>query len=134
VRHNWKEALNFPGAWDMLNMRRLMQSRPFMDRIPFQKLITNENVAENDFIIATKGINYAFVYIPTGLVTKINLDKLGWNQSVVWWFNPRTGEANKLREIVNHGIQEFKPEKVGRGNDMVLVFDNKGLNFSIPGK
>jgi len=134
VRHNWTEVLNFPGAWDMLNMRRLLQSRPIIDRTPFQKLIINENVAENDFIISTKGKDYAFVYIPTGLVTKINLDKLGWKQSVVWWYNPRTGEASKFSEISNQGIQEFKPEKSGRGNDWVLVFDDKNAGFKAPGK
>jgi len=84
--------------------------------------------------VATRGKNYAFVYIPTGWAAKINLDKLGWKNSVVWWYNPRTGEAKKSGYISNDGIQEFKPETGGRGNDWVLVIDDKNDGFSAPGE
>lgn len=89
---------------------------------------------ETDYIVATKGKNYAFVYIPTGWAANINLEKLGWKQSVIWWYNPRTGEATKLKELANSGIQEFKPTTSGRGNDWILVIDNKETNFGAPGK
>ena len=134
VRHNWTEVLDYPGAWDMLNMRRLMQSRPFMDRTPFHELIANENVAENDFIIATKGKDYAFVYVPGYITAKINLDKLAWKQSVIWKYNPRTGEATRIKEIVNKGIEDINPEKWGRDIDLIWVFDNKEAGFEVPGK
>jgi hypothetical protein len=62
------------------------------------------------------------------------LDKLGWKESIVWWYNPRTGEARQLKELTNKGIQEFKPENGGRGNDWVLVLDNKETGFGAPGK
>ena len=89
---------------------------------------------ETDYIVATKGENYAFVYIPTGWGANLNLERLGWKESVVWWYNPRTGEAKKLKEIINMGIQEFKPETGGRGNDWVLILDNKETGFEMPGK
>jgi len=133
VRHNWKEALNFPGSWDMLNMRRLMQSRPMLDRIPFQELIENVYIPESDYIIATKGKNYAFVYVPGFITAKINLDKLSWKQSVIWKYNPRTGVATKIKEISNKGIEEIKPEKWARDIDLIWIFDNKDSNFAIPG-
>ena len=132
VRHNWTEALDFPGALDMLNMRRLMQSRPMMDRIPFQELIANDYMPESEFVVATKGKNYAFVYMPAYRTAKINLDKLDWKKSVVWKYNPRTGEAIRIKEICNKGIEEIKPEKWARDIDLVWVFDNKDSNFGIP--
>lgn len=134
ARHDWNEVLDLPGAWDMLFLRRLMQSRPMLERVPFQELVANEYVPESDFVVATKGKDYAFVYVPNFRNVKINLDKLGWKQSVVWKYNPRTGEAIRFKEIINKGIEEFKPEKYGRGNDVVLVFDNKESNFDVPGK
>jgi hypothetical protein len=133
ARHNWNEVIDLPGAWDMLNMRRLMQSRPMLDRIPFQELIANDYVPESEFIAATKGKNYAFVYVPGYRTAKINLEKLGWKKSVVWKYNPRTGEATRLKELVNKGIEEIKPEKWARDIDLIWIFDNKDSNFGIPG-
>jgi len=89
---------------------------------------------ETDYIVGTKGKNYAFVYIPTGWAANIDLEKLGWKQSIIWWFNTRTGEATKLKEVSNVGKQEFKPATGGRGNDWVLVIDNKEAGFAAPGK
>jgi len=134
ARHTWYDDMDLPGAGDMINVRRLMESRPMTERIPFQELITNGYMPETDYIVATKGKNYAFVYIPTGWPAKINMEKLGWKQSVVWWYNPRTGEASKLKEVASKGIQEFNTESGGRGNDWVLVFDNKDAGFGAPGK
>jgi hypothetical protein len=84
--------------------------------------------------VATKGKNYAFVYIPTGWAAGIDMEKLGWKESVIWWFNPRTGESSKLKETENKSIQNFKPETGGRGNDWILVIDNKDAHFAVPGK
>jgi len=134
ARHSWLADLDLPGAADMINVRRLIESRPMTERVPAQELIANDYMPETDYIVATKGKNYAFVYIPTGSEASINLDKLGWAQSVAWWYNPRTGESKKLKEITNKGIQQFKPENGGRGNDWVLVLDNKETGLGTPGK
>jgi hypothetical protein len=104
------------------------------ERIPFQELLTNKYMTETDYIVATKGKNYAFVYIPTGWGANINLEKLGWEESICWWYNPRTGEASRLKELINKGVQEFKPVTGGRGNDWILVIDDKKAGFESPGK
>ena len=114
----------------MIHVRRLMESLPMTERIPFKELITNDYIPEPDFIVATKGENSAFVYIPTGWPAKLDLKKLDWKNSVVWWYNPRTGEAKNSGEIPNVGIREFKPETDGRGNYWVLVLDNKDASFT----
>jgi hypothetical protein len=134
ARHTWYDDLDLPGAGDMIHVRCLMESRPMTERIPFQELVANDYIPETDFIVATKGRNYAFVYIPTGWSAKLDLKKLDWKNSVVWWYNPRTGEAKKLGEIPNDGIREFKPETGGRGNDWLLVIDNKDASFTPPGQ
>ena len=134
ARHTWYDDLDLPGAGDMIHVRRLMESRPMTERIRFQELVANDYISETDFIVATKGRNYAFVYIPTGWSAKLDLKKLDWKNSVVWWYNPRTGEAKKSGEIPNDGIREFIPETGGRGNDWVLVLDNKDASFTPPGQ
>jgi hypothetical protein len=125
ARHNWNEVIDLPGAWDMLHVRRLMESRPFLDRKPAQEIMDNGYIPENDYIVATKGTNYVFVYIPSGWGATIQLDKLDWKNSVAWWYNPKNGSVQKIEEFINQGKKTFKPEKDGRGNDMVLVIDNR---------
>jgi hypothetical protein len=39
IRSPWTTALDFPGAWDMGHLRALMESRPFLTRIPRQQLM-----------------------------------------------------------------------------------------------
>ncbi len=134
ARHTWYDDLDLPGAGDMIHVRCLMESRPMTERIPFQELVANDYIPETDYMVATQGRNYAFVYIPTGWSAKLDLKKLDWKNSVVWWYNPRTGEAKKLGEIPNDGIREFKPETGGRGNDWLLVIDNKDASFTPPGQ
>ncbi len=133
ARHTWYDDLNLPGAADMIHVRRLMESRPMTERIPFQELVGNKYMTETDYIVATKGKNYAFVYIPTGWGVSINLDKLDWKESVSYWYNPRTGESNKLKELKNAGYQQFDTPTHGRGNDWILVIDDKNAGFSAPG-
>ncbi len=134
ARHTWYDDLDLPGAADMIFVRRLMESRPITERISFQELVANSYMPETDYIVATKGKNYAFVYIPTGWSTSLNLEKLGWNKSVAWWYNPKTGEAKRIGEIANNRVQEFKTETSGRGNDWILVLDDKNAGFEAPGK
>lgn len=134
ARNSWEADLDLPGAADMINVRKLMESRPLTERVPAPELIANGYMPETDYIVATKGKNYAFIYTPTGGSISLDLDKLGWTQSVMWWYNPRTGESKKLEDAATKGIQSFKPEKGGRGNDWILVIDDAQAGFGAPGK
>ena len=46
--HNWYDDLDLPGAWDMLHVRELLESRPFLDRVPFQQIVTNAYFPETE--------------------------------------------------------------------------------------
>lgn len=84
ARHTWYDDIDLSGAGDRINVRRLVEGRPMTERKSFKEFVTNDYMPETDYLVATKGKNYAFVYIPTGSPAKINHDKLGWKQSVVW--------------------------------------------------
>lgn len=61
----WAQALDLPGAGQMKFLRRLIESRPMLDRIPDQSLITDAR-AEHDRIQATRGKDYLMVYSSQG--------------------------------------------------------------------
>lgn len=134
ARHNWTEDLDLPGAYDLIHARRLIQSRPFLTRIPDQSLIAPGYFPETDYIVATRGDGYAFVYFPTGWSATVQLDKIGAKELNAWWFDPRTGEAKQIEKISGTGTRKFNPTSSGRGNDWILVLDDASKKFSIPGR
>ncbi|KAA8486291.1 collagenase-like protein with putative collagen-binding domain [Arcticibacter tournemirensis] len=119
----WYDALNDPGARQMLYIKALMLSRPFMERVPDQSLIVNQG-EKYDYLIATRGKDYAFVYTYTGRNMKINMGKIAGGKVKACWFNPRDGKTTEIGKFDNKGVEEFNPPgEVKEGNDWVLVLD-----------
>lgn len=134
ARSYWYNSLDNPGAWSLIHARKLMESRPFTERIPFQSIVQNSYMAETEYIVATRGTNYIFIYIPTGTTAEIDLVQSGWTQIKASWYNPSTGKVSDAGNFPADGIQKFTPPGRGRGNDWVLVLDNPESAFPPPGQ
>lgn len=85
-------------------------------------------------VAATRGNNYVFVYISTGLTAKLNLECCNWKKANCWWYNRRTGKATSAGKVAISGTKEFTPPTRGLGNDWVLVLDNAEAGLKEPGK
>jgi hypothetical protein len=134
ARHTWYETMDLPGAFDMQHVRALLESRPFLDRVPDQTLIAGDAGGGMEHVQATRGRDYAFLYIPTGAKIAVNMGKISGNNVKAWWFDPREGKAQTIGDFQNRGIIEFSPPGLaGRGNDWVLVIDDASSRFTIPG-
>jgi hypothetical protein len=133
VRHNWNEVLDLPGASQMIHLRKLMESRDFLSRYPAQDLVLNPDMPDNEYIVATKGKGYVFIYTP-GPAIMVNLDLIGAKELNAWWFNPRTGESKLIETLPGTGIKKYIPSEQGNGNDWVLVLDETSANYPAPGK
>ena len=134
ARNYWYDVLDLPGAWDMMHVRNLLESRPFPDRVPDQSLISGDAGTGGQHIQATRGKDYAFLYLPYGQSVKVELGKISGDKVITWWFDPRTGGAISAGAFANSGTWEFDPPgKTARGNDWVLVLDDDAKNFPRPG-
>ncbi|HVN58660.1 MAG TPA: glycoside hydrolase family 140 protein [Bacteroidales bacterium] len=133
ARHNWTDAINFPGAGQLIHARRLMESRPYLSRVPDQSLIASSYYPETDYVVATRGDGYAFVYFPTGWQAEIALDRIGAKEITAWWYDPRTGKALPAGNYSGNDRIKFLPPSGGRGNDWILVLDDSSRKFSTPG-
>jgi hypothetical protein len=133
ARHNWYDVLDLPGAGDLIHARRLIESRPFLSRIPDQSLIDSSYFPETDYVVATRGDGYAFIYFPTGWSASIQLDKIGAKTIVAHWFDPRNGATKLIESFAGTGFRKFTPPSGGRGNDWILVLDDAQKNFVVPG-
>ena len=137
----WSEAINQPGAAQMQYARRLLESRPFLTRIPDDSVIVEAQIATampgagTRRFVATRDESgsYALVYAPVGRVFKVRMDKLSGGKVNAWWFNPRDGGAIDAGEFPNIGEREFIPPAPGEHIDWVLVLDDAAKNFPPPG-
>jgi hypothetical protein len=139
----WKTALAAEGGSDMIHLRHLMESRPFLTRIPGQNLITaglggttdgsGDHVqATRDGTAGNKDGTYIMAYIPT--LKQITLDTSFIASSLLdaWWFDPRTGDATLfMNDFANTG--SFTSPLLTTGPDWVLVIDDANQNYLAPG-
>jgi hypothetical protein len=138
----WDEALGAPGAAQMLHGRRLIESRPFLTRIPDDSLIVSDRVptsvpgAGRYRFVATRDSSgsYAMIYAPVGRAFKVQMSKSSGGKVKAWWFNPRSGTATEAGEFANTGEREFVPPDKGELIDWVLVLDDAAKAFPPPGQ
>ncbi|MFQ3593586.1 MAG: glycoside hydrolase family 140 protein [Gemmataceae bacterium] len=137
----WHQALKQPGADQMQYGRWLLESRPYLSRIPDDGVIVPDPVelsvpgAGTRRFVATRCSegSYAMVYAPVSKPFTVRLDKLQGKQVTAWWYNPRTGEATKIDTFERTGTRRFTPPTLGEQLDWVLVLDNAEKRFPPPG-
>ncbi len=131
----WYESLDAPGAFQVVHLRRLIESRPFLTRIPDQSLLTDDLGDGDDHLQATRDElgRYAMVYSPMGGTVTVKTHSLAGPARRAWWFDPRTGQATPIQGDFSGNELHFTPPTQGEGQDWVLVIDAAAENFPPPG-
>lgn len=125
ARNYWTEAINDPGASQMIHLKNLILSKPYFERIPDQTLIAGGQGVKYNYLVATRGNNYACIYTYTGRNILINMGIISGEKVRASWFNPREGTNREFGVFINSGIQEFDPPgEVKNGNDWVLILNS----------
>jgi hypothetical protein len=138
----WYEAIDQPGAAQMVFGRLLMESRPFLTRIPDNSIVVTSDVptsvpgAGTYSFVATRDQNgsYAMIYAPVGRKFTVNMNVIKGNEVIAWWYNPRNGETTKVGAFSNSGTQTFISPTPGENLDWVLVLDDATAGYKAPGK
>ncbi|QCR24845.1 hypothetical protein C1N53_02380 [Pontibacter sp. SGAir0037] len=126
----WFESLDLPGANAMTLVRKLMESRPMLERIPDQSMVVHSPDNYKERIQATRGENYAFIYSSSGLPFEVNMGKISGTKVKASWYNPRTGQVTKGGKHTNSGLIKFTPPSQGDDQDWVLVLDDASKKFA----
>jgi len=138
----WSEAIDQPGAAQMQHGRRLLESRPFLSRVPDDTVVVTDRVptsvpgAGRYRYVATRDAEgrYAMVYAPIGRPFKVRMSAVAGPRVRAWWFNPRDGKATLVGEVANEGERSFTPPDPGEPLDWVLVLDDAGQGYPPPGE
>jgi hypothetical protein len=138
----WTQAIDQPGAGQMQHARHLIESRPYLTRIPDDTVIVP---AKPDTAVPGRGLkryvatrdaegSFAMVYAPIGRPFTVRMDVIHGPKVNAWWFNPRTGQATAIAgDLTNEGEHTFTPPTPGEDLDWVLVLDDAARNFPPPG-
>jgi hypothetical protein len=137
----WYEAIDQPGAAQMQYGRALMESRPFLTRIPDQDIIVTGRVptsvpgAGRYQFTSTRDAagSYAMVYAPAGRRFTVRMNVITGSRVTAWWFNPRSGDATSIGTFDNAGERAFTPPDPGEMLDWVLVLDDDAKHYPPPG-
>jgi hypothetical protein len=138
----WHEAIDQPGAEQMQYGRQLIESRPFLDRIPDPSIIVTGKVATSvpgagtRRYVATRDAQgtYAMVYAPVGRPFSVRMDKIAGAKVRAWWYDPRNGRAAEIGMFSNQGERSFSPPEPGELLDWILVLDDAARKYPAPGK
>ena len=137
----WFEAIDQPGARQMQYGRRLIESRPFLSRVPDDSIIVTDRVPTSVpgsgryRFVGTRDAegSYAMVYAPVGRAFKVRMDAIKGAEVNAWWYNPRNGRAAVIGEFPHTGEREFVPPDKGEMLDWVLVLDDASKGYPAPG-
>jgi hypothetical protein len=139
ARGSWTEALDFPAAGQMQHLRALVESRPYLERVPDQGIITSDTAGLGAASIRgtrDEGGSYLMVYTAAGKEFSVDTTTLSGSDLRGWWYDPRTGEAIDAGSVQRGDSVEFFPPEAGEGDtgrDWVLVVDDAAQDFGPPG-
>jgi Protein of unknown function (DUF4038)/Putative collagen-binding domain of a collagenase len=138
----WTEAIEQPGAAQMQHGRALMESRPFLGRVPDPSIVVTGRVptsvpgAGRYQFVATRDAagTYAMVYAPVARPFAVRMNTIAGGRVKAWWFNPRDGRATPIGTFANSGERTFTPPDAGEMLDWVLVLDDESKDYPAPGR
>lgn len=119
----WFDAIQSPGAAQMIHLKNLMLSRPYEDRVPDQSLIVDQGDRYH-YKVATRGKDYVFVYTYTGEPITLKMGAIDGELVKASWYSPRDGSMTLIGNIDNKELHTFDPPgSPQNGNDWVLILD-----------
>lgn len=140
---SWQKAIHQPGAAQMIYGRLLMESRPFLTRIPDSDIVVTDKVAtsvpgEGRYrFVATRDEagTYAMIYVPVGRKFIVRTEFIKGKKIKAWWYNPRNGKATAIGTFDNNQKERaFISPEPGELTDWILVLDDAAYKYPAPGK
>ncbi len=134
ANQSWADSLDSPGAFQMGLVRRLFEARPFTRLAPAPAMLRDApaGAAKVRAACATDG-SFAFIYSPRGEHFTVDKSFLKARRTREIWYDPRYGASYLVHTTDTHGFQTYTPPTSGRGQDWVLIIEDAGANWPLPG-
>ncbi|HRH48312.1 MAG TPA: glycoside hydrolase family 140 protein [Panacibacter sp.] len=131
----WVNAMDRPGAFQVGYLRKLITSRPMLQRVPDNSIITQGQGEKGEHMEAFHAADnsYVMIYLPVGKTITVNTANIT-GKIIAWWFNPKNAEVQQITVAEKMNSMEFTSPTTGTGNDWVLVIDDASKGYKVPGK
>ncbi len=134
----WKQALNDPGAQDMVHVAELFRSRPFHQLVPDDagSVVTGPrgSLLDGTYVAAARaesGVT-SVVYVPDNRSVAVNLGRaVDADNARIWCVDPKTGIATDRGTVPAQGQYTASP---CASPDWILVVDDADLGLGAPGR
>ena len=129
----WISAIDRPGARQVGYLRKLMESRPMLNRVPDKSLVLQGQGEKSEHMESFRASDnsYMMIYLPVGKKVTINTAVIK-GKIAAWWFTPKDGSTQQISITAKRDAMEFTPPSAGAGNDWVLVIDDAARGFKAP--
>jgi len=119
----WLEAIDQPGANQVIHLRQLIESKPFFTRIADPLIVASDPGMRGSHVQATRDSQgqYALIYVPNTQTVDVHMNCIQAPKARVGWFDPRTGIQSEIGLFATEGIRFFTTPETGP--DWVLVLE-----------
>jgi hypothetical protein len=125
----WYEAIDLPGANQMRYVRKLIESRPMLDRAPDQSIIVEGDNTPAERVQAARGKDYIFVYSAQGKPFTVVGGKISGSQLRAYWYDPGSGKVTDIGKLSNTQNNRFEAPTSGYGHDWILILDDAAKQY-----
>jgi hypothetical protein len=131
VKTHWRRALDFPGAFHMGHLRKLLLDHPWHKLVPDQEhqVVVHGCGERAAYTPAARSVDSDFilVYVPESMPIWIDLRLIPATPVQASWFNPRTGVYTWIDDYTDLGVERFHPPQDDVDPDYVLVLKAGGV-------
>lgn len=126
----WYDMLDREAAGDAVHLRRLLESRPILTRIPDQSML-GEGGEANTSVLVTRDSegSYALAYARGGGELTLDLSALSGSTAQLWWYDPRSGETLDAGQQPAAEPTTVTPPD---DSDWVLIVDDAAAGYGPP--
>lgn len=124
ARESWTDAMNNPGACQLIYLKNLMLKYHFEEMIPDQSIVADQGIRYNH-LTAFRTPKAMLIYTYNGRNIRLNANNMAETDFKIYWYNPCNGEYTDGGIYSKKDTAEFDPPgAVEYGNDWVLILEN----------
>ena len=132
----WQETLDRPGAFQVGYLKKLIESRSPLTRVPDQGIVRRQKDDPAAYAVAFRDVSgdYCMVYLPVSEQLELNLSFMTATDIRIWWFDPSLGHAGEPMTVKKENFMVMGPPAGEKKKDWVLIIENAAKKFTEPGK
>ena len=138
---DWSEVLDTPATRQLHQIKALLYSHPYFERIPDQSLVLSGQGGDvatriqstRDGTIGKKNATYLMAYLSAPAKVTLDTEVIPARTLNAYWFSPETGGCEVIQELFTNK-ESLTLEARPQGQDWVVVVEDASRNYKRLGR